>query len=183
MNIDKDAFSSGQISSKIWLCEELEKLFDKIDSIWIYGGWYGLTAFLLRSRNNIEIQQIRSIDVDPRCEPIADMINENWVWKDWSFKAITKDCEQPDFIPIDVDLVINTSTEHFKSLDWFYNIPKGTSVVLQGADMKHEDHIFHFNNLSDFLSKFPLTETYFSGEKIFQYPDWKFSRFMVIGVK
>ena len=27
----RDAFSSGQISSKIWLCEELEKLFDRID--------------------------------------------------------------------------------------------------------------------------------------------------------
>ena len=25
MNVNKDAFSSGQVGSKIWLCEELEK--------------------------------------------------------------------------------------------------------------------------------------------------------------
>jgi hypothetical protein len=34
---------------------ELENLFDTVDSIWIYGGWIGMTAFLLKSRNNIKI--------------------------------------------------------------------------------------------------------------------------------
>lgn len=82
--INKDSFSNGQIDSKLWLCEQLENLFSKIDEIWIYGGWYGLTAFLLRSRGNIDIQKIYSYDVDPLCETTADLINENWVIKNWN---------------------------------------------------------------------------------------------------
>ena len=63
MNQIHDAFSSGQIGSKLWLCEQAEKYFETIDSIWIYGGWYGLTAFLLRARNKINIGNIRSFDL------------------------------------------------------------------------------------------------------------------------
>jgi len=183
MDIDKDSFSSGQIGSKLWLCEELEKIFDLIDEIWIYGGWYGLTAFLLRSRNNIQINTIRSLDKDPRCEPIADMINENWKWQNWQFKALTQDCNHNSVVPNQADLIINTSTEHFENLSWFQNIPKGKAVVLQGADMHHDDHVFRFNNFESFKSTFPLSEILFEGTKNFQYPEWQFNRFMLIGVK
>ena len=74
MNIDKDAFSSGQIGSKIWLCEELEKTGWLSDFTYIYGGWHGITAFLLLSRGKFQVNRIRSIDIDPAAEPIADMI-------------------------------------------------------------------------------------------------------------
>jgi hypothetical protein len=181
MHIDKDAFSSGQIGSKLWLCEQLEDCFADIDTVWIYGGWYGVTAFLLRSRNNLPIKQIRSMDVDPACEPIADMINENWVYQDWQFKAVTQDCNT--IVPADVDLIINTSTEHFDNLDWWDNIPMGTMVALQGADMIHDDHVYEFNNLNQFANTFPLTTTLYRGSKKFQYPTWNFTRFMIIGEK
>ena len=52
-------------------------------------------------------------------------INENWIWQDWAFKAYTQDCNQiiPDqTVP---DLIINTSTEHFKNLNWWNNIRMG----------------------------------------------------------
>lgn len=181
LNVDRDAFSSGQVGSKIWLCEELESLFDNIDSIWIYGGWYGMTAFLLRSRNNINIQTIRSYDVDPQCEAVADMLNENWVYRDWQFKAHTEDCNT--LVPSNVDLIINTSTEHFESLEWFDRIPNGTTVALQGNNMPHEDHHVHSATLKKFCNQFALTTVLFKGEKEFVYPTWKFTRFMIIGVK
>jgi len=179
--MNRDAFSSGQIGSKIWLCEELENLFDKIDTIWIYGGWYGIAAFLLRARNNIQINKIRSIDIDPACEPKADVINENWKWQDWQFKAVTADCNS--IIPTNVDLIINTSTEHFEDLTWWTNIPKGTMVALQGNNMPHEDHHTNTKNLNDFISLFPLSEIFYSGQKEFIYPSWGFTRFMLIGTK
>jgi len=181
LNVDKDAFSSGQIGSKLWLCEQLEQCFDTIDTIWIYGGWYGLSAFLLRSRNNIRIKKIRSMDVDPACESVADMINENWVYRDWQFKALTEDCNT--VVPINVDLIINTSTEHFDSLQWWNNIPQGTVVALQGADMIHDDHVYEFNNLAEFANTFPLSKTLYTGTKEFEYPTWNFTRFMIIGEK
>lgn len=181
MNVNEDAFSSGQISSKIWLCEELEKSYNQIDTIWIYGGWYGITAFLLRSRGNINIKSIRSFDLDPSCEIVADVINENWKWKNWEFKSVTADCNS--LKPDSIDLIINTSTEHFDSLDWWENIPKGTLVALQGNNMKHDDHVIYFSSLKKFLSTFKLTDVRYQGQLDFSYPDWKFSRFMLIGVK
>jgi hypothetical protein len=181
LSVDKDAFSSGQMGSKLWLCEQLEELFEKIDSIWIYGGWYAVTALLLRSRNRIEIKEIRSIDIDPYCESVADMLNENWVIKEWQFKAVTEDCNK--LLPTGVDLIINTSTEHFTSKEWFDNIPQGTVVALQGNNMPHDDHYFCSDSLDDFCANYSLTDTMYRGSLDFNYPDWKFTRYMVIGVK
>lgn len=183
LNVDKDSFSSGQIGSKIWLCEELERLFDSIDSTWIYGGWYGMSAFLLQSRGNIRIGQIRSYDQDPHCETVADMINENWVYQDWKFKAETQDCNLLDLDKNGPDLVINTSTEHFECLDWWNNIPKGTTVALQGNNMPHEDHHIHSSSLDEFVKTYPVSNLLYQGQREFEYPTWKFTRFMLIGVK
>jgi hypothetical protein len=179
--LNKDAFSSGQIGSKLWLCEELEKIINSVDTIWIYGGWYGLTGFLLSSRNNIQIKEIRSIDIDPACEEIADMINENWKWQQWKFKAVTMNCNK--IVPTGIDLIINTSTEHFENMDWWNNIPTGTFVVLQGNNMPHEDHVIHSTTLDSFINQYPLTTYYFKGSKEFKYPEWEFTRYMVIGIK
>lgn len=181
MNVHPDAFSSGQIESKLWLCENLELLFDKIDNIWIYGGWYAIAALLLRTRNNIKIKQIRSYDIDPYCEYVADGINENWKWKNWQFKAHTQDCNQ--LVPVDVDLIINTSVEHFKSRDWWHNIPKGTTVALQANNMQHDDHYSCYESLETFVNDFPVTEILFRGSLDFVYPQWQFTRYMLIGIK
>lgn len=182
-NVDKDAFSSGQIGSKIWLCEELEKLFSSIDNLWIYGGWYGLTAFLLRSRGNIDIAKIRSFDLDPSCQPVADMINENWVYRNWMFKAETADCNKLSIKPGEPDLIINTSTEHFSSFDWWENIPNGTVVALQGNNMPHTDHYISSKSLDEFVETYPLSDLLYKGQMDFDYPEWSFSRYMVIGQK
>ena len=183
LSVDKDAFSSGQVGSKIWLCEELEKLFSSMDTAWIYGGWYGITAFLLRSRGQLDIGIIRSYDVDPYCEQVADMINESWVYQDWKFKAHTADCNKLDIKSAPPDLLINTSTEHFDSFDWWHRIPKGTVVALQGNNMIHNDHYTHSTCLAEFVAQFTVTEQLYAGEKQFTYPTWKFTRFMLIGVK
>lgn len=183
MTTINDAFSNGQVDSKLWLCKELEKIFERIDNIWIYGGWYGLTAFLLRIRNNIKIEKIYSYDINPECEKNADLINENWVIKNWQFKSFTQDCNNLKPSINLVDLVINTSTEHFEKLDWWNNIPVGMNVVLQGNNMNHEDHCFKFDSLSNFVEKFKLTETYYQGEIDFTYPKWNFTRYMLIGKK
>jgi hypothetical protein len=179
--VNKDAFSNGQVGSKIWLCEELEKLGWESDFTYIYGGWYGITAFLLLSRGKFKVNRIRSVDMDPDCQDVADMINENWLIQEWKFKAFTNDCN--NFEPVYGDLVINTSTEHFESMEWFNRIPAGTRVILQGNNMPHDDHIVHSKTLTDFLDHYPLANCVYAGEKEFVYPDWRFTRFMIMGVK
>ena len=181
LNVDKDAFSSGQVGSKIWLCEELERLNWHSKLTYIYGGWYGVSAFLLLSRGKFNVDKIRSLDVDPLCQEVADMINENWVWQDWKFKAFTQDCN--NYEGQYGDLIINTSTEHFDSTAWFDRIPSGTRVALQGNNMPHDDHHIHSNSKEDFALQFPLQEINFLGEKQFVYPSWQFTRYMLIGTK
>ena len=181
MQVDKDAFSSGQVGSKIWLCEEVEKLGWKSNLTHVYGGWHGVLPFLLLSRGKFQVGRIASYDIDPTCQPIADMLNENWVWQGWKFKAYTADCNTVD--SKHADLVINTSSEHFDSLLWFNYIPPGTRVIIQGNNMPHDDHCVHTSTLEEFKAQYPLEEIVFEGEKEFVYPDWKFKRFMLIGFK
>jgi len=181
-NLNSDAFSSGQIGSKIWLCEELERLGWASNQTYICGGWYGLTAFLLLSRGNFKVNSIRSIDQDPECQAIADDINNLWVWQQWKFKAFTGDCNTMIF-PDGVDIVINTSTEHFDSRAWFDSIPSGTRVVLQSNNMPHEDHCVSYNTAAEFAADYNLSTVDFVGAKDFVYPDWSFTRFMLIGTK
>lgn len=178
--INKDAFSNGQIDSKLWLCRELENLQWSSKLTQIYGGWYGITAFLLLSREKFQVDRIESYDIDPSCEQIADMINENWVIKEWKFKAHTFDCNNICDTP---DLIINTSSEHFDSMAWFDNISPGTRVIIQGNNMPHDDHVITTDTLEEFINQYPLTEIDYSGKLDFEYPEWKFTRFMIIGVK
>lgn len=178
--VHQDAFSSGQIGSKLWLCKQLENtdLYSKETAI--YGGWYGVTAFLLLSRGKFNVEKIRSYDIDPACEPIADMLNENWIWQDWKFKAYTQDCST---LYTDADLIINTSTEHFNNLDWWDNISPGTAVALQGNNMNNDSHISTVTSLDEFCTQYTLTQEIYRGELGFTYPDWSFTRYMIIGIK
>lgn len=178
---NKDSFSNGQIDSKLWMCRELETLGWSSKLTRIYGGWYGLNAFLLLSREKFKVHRIESFDIDSSCKPIADMINENWVIKEWQFKAHTADC---NILPPDnVDLVINTSTEHFENKGWFENLPVGTRVVLQGSNMQRDDVLVKSNSVDEFIAHYPLTSIAYQGSLDFVYPGWKFTRYMVIGTK
>jgi hypothetical protein len=188
--LNKDAFSSGQVSSKLWLCRELERIAFTIPPvIWLLGGWYGITSLLLFSRNNMFIKHIRSFDIDPTAEPIADMINENWVWQKWKFKAFTHDCNSLNFKEITdfgeiPDIIINTSSEHFKSSEWYENIPRNKLIVIQSTDLKHEDHVFSVSNHNELAALFPMTQLLYAGEKHFDYgQNNAYSRFMIIGYK
>lgn len=179
--LDKDAFSNGQIDSKLWLCRELEQLKWTSELTHVYGGWYGMLGFLLLSREKFKVKRIESFDIDPSCEAIANTINENWVCKDWQFKAHTADCN--GFVPGAPDLVINTSSEHFDSMDWFEYIPSGTRVIIQGNNMPHDDHVIHSTDLDEFVSHYPLSSIVYKGSLDFKYPDSHFTRYMIIGVK
>jgi len=186
--IHRDVFSNGQIDSKLWLCRELEKLgLIKPQRIWILGGWYATTAFLLLSREKLPIDHIRSYDIDPECESVADMINENWCLQDWKFKAFTADANNLEYIyRADYDkpsLVINTSCEHFERMDWFDRIPDGTLVALQSNNLKHDEDTNSINSIAEMVLKYQFSDLLYHGELKFEYVDNNFTRFMTIGIK
>ncbi len=186
MQLDVDAFSSGQIGSKIWLAEHLESAISHYQltnplRICLIGGWYGITNFILQSRNKIKILHVRSIDVDETACEIADQINEHWVSRNWQFKSVVADANTFDYT--NYDCIINTVVEHIDSYDWFERIPKGSLVVLQSNNMKHDDHVHNHRNIKEFDNSFLLSNTFFLDQKDFMYPDWNFKRYMKIGIK
>ena len=187
--MNRDAWSHGQVTSKLWLCEKLERLTAeryKEYKIWIYGGWYGMTAFLLFSRGKMGIESICSFDIEPQCEKIADIINNNWEIDEWRFKAFTEDVNENLSVKYpNPDIIINTSCEHMMENTWFNQIPAGMTVALQSTDQEHDDDEEHnlTYSLTDMIEKYPLSNIWFKGEKKFEYPDKKFKRYMIIGIK
>ncbi len=186
MQLNPDAFSSGQILSKLWLAEELEKVIatEAIPeplTVAALGGWYGMMNFILCIRDRIKIDKFVSIDQDLDACDAADQLNEPWVWQQWRFKSQCADANQEDLSGY--NLVINTSTEHFENHTWFNNIASGTIVAIQSNDMQHDDHCCNHHSLEDVILQFPVSRVCYSGLKKFIYPDWEFTRFMIIGIK
>ncbi|MDZ4083033.1 MAG: hypothetical protein U1E10_08860 [Bdellovibrionales bacterium] len=197
ISIARDAFSSGQVGSKMWLAQLLETLAPAYaatgpHTIWIYGGWQGVMGFILlsrqASRTDFQIERIRSFDIDDQATEVANQICENWVWREWTFRAFTKDCDQlqpqdgSDYGPSPT-IIINTSVEHFDNRNWFENIPEGTIVALQASDFEHEGAVALAKSDEAFAEAFPLRESWFSGALDFNYGSWSFKRRMRIGRK
>lgn len=187
--VDLDAFSSSQIASKAWLAERLEGALEQIEPpalgfrIWLYGGWYGITNLMLRTRGVIPVEYVRSLDRDPSCEPIADKINKFWEIQQWQFKAQTADVNTVMFKMDPPHIIINTSTEHMESKQWFQNILPKTIVALQGSDLPHDDHVATYTSLDDFCAAFPMGTELYRGAIEFNYPTHSFRRWMLIGLK
>jgi hypothetical protein len=170
-----DAFWSGQLKSKEWLITNLRKNLKQVVTVDIHGGWVGLLASML-FQSDIVCTSIRSIDIDPTCEPIANMMNkgEEMVGK---FKAITADmCS----FNSNADVIINTSCEHIDQKQyesWLKSLPTTSLIVLQSNNYDIPEHIRIAQNLEDFEKQSKLSKVLWKGE--LELPLYK--RFMVIG--
>lgn len=189
LQVNKDAWSQGQIKSKLWLIEELEKITsnEKQKTIWVLGGWYGLLSFLILTRNKIQPVKICSFDVDAESTELAKDINNNWLLDPQIFYSFTADCTQLNYNSTEfhgpADIIINTSCEHFAD-SWMDSIPPQTLIAAQSTNMEHVEHINKVNSLADFQNKFQNKfDVLYKGELMFNYPNLKFNRFMIIARK
>jgi len=171
-----DAFWSGQLKSKEWLITNLRNNVNKFVSIDIHGGWVGVLASMI-FQSDIPVTHIRSIDIDPTCEPIAINMNkiEEMVGK---FRAVTGDmCE----IRSDADVVINTSCEHITQDQydlWLSGMPYNSLLVLQSNNYSIDEHVRIANSLEEFKTQCGLGKILWCGE--LELPLYK--RFMIIGL-
>jgi hypothetical protein len=157
-----DAFWSGQLKSKEWLITNLRKNIHKVVTVDIHGGWVGVLASML-FQSDIVCTKIRSIDIDPTCQPIAEMMNkgEEMVGK---FQAIT--ANMCDF-KSDADVIINTSCEHITQIDydrWLAAIPKSRIVVLQSNNYLIPEHIRPAASLEEFKQQCGDLNVLWAGE-------------------
>ena len=189
LKIDADAFSAGQIESKIWAAEQLELVVTELNTgplrMYVLGGWYSLLHFILSVRKNIDIEYCRSIDLDPIVSYNANKINNAWEIEDWRFRAYPFDANKLEYAyeTDKINCAINTSTEHFESKFWFNLIPKGTLVLLQGNDLQIADHVSRPGSLKHFRRTHPVTNLKFSGTMNFQFENMSYNRHMIIGIK
>lgn len=192
--MDFDCFSKGQLQSKEWLIEKLEKLNFELGTVFILCGWYSILSSML-FHSNLLVDKIRSFDIDKECLEVADAINQTYYQNNWRFKAITDDIFNIDFnshtwstwskvnermcYPIsDIpDTIINTSCEHINR-SWFDKIPGNKLIILQSTNFwSGKGHINCVDDLDMFKEMYKLKNIYYEG----QLKLTKYCRFMLIG--
>jgi len=171
-----DAFWSGQLKSKEWLITNLRHHVRKFVTIDIHGGWVGVLASML-FQSDVPVLNIRSIDIDPACEPIAVNMNkiEEMVGK---FCAVTADmCE----IRSDADVVINTSCEHVTQEQydlWLSRMPQNSLLVLQSNNYDIPEHVRIAQSLEEFQTQCGINIIWAGSLELPLY-----TRYMIIGKK
>lgn len=204
IEIEKDCFSRGQLTSKLWLVQELKKLKVDLGIVFLCAGWYATLATML-FESGIKIDKIRSFDIDPACASIAETFNKLWFMDTWKFKASTIDIMDFEWsttpAPSDgsignfyyktnaggklvqmkdkPDTIINTSCEHIENFaEWYTKIPDGKLVVLQSNNyFDIPDHCNCVNSLQEFEEQTLMKKVLFQGEIKLH----KYTRYMRIG--
>lgn len=191
-----DHFSRGQIQSKLWMLDILDKYVEAKDirEVVLLGGWYATIAFFLFQKFN-KIKKLYSLDLDPEAVGYADKFNFPQCYDEkWRFKAFTKDvcdlkwikgsieelyAENAVRTAIRPNLIINTSCEHMNE-DWFYSIPKGKLVCLQTNNyFENEQHSNCVSSVAEAEEKYKFSDLVYSGE--LDTPEYK--RYMLLGIR
>lgn len=204
----QDAFSRGQVQSKIWLVNELHKIQPNYKNVLILAGWYGQ---ILRYFKEIKFGNVRIVDQDREACLISDSIFNVTLIENYRVKAIAGDInnlnldscgkqkktkgyvfdienfKNPEqkiysetFLP---DLIINTSSEHMDD-KWFTDIRyrkfENTPIVaIQSNNLfELEEHVNCVHSIDHMKKKYPMSEIYYEGE--LQLKGYK--RVMLIGV-
>jgi hypothetical protein len=176
------ALNKNQMASKRWLVDTLGGAVPfPLDRVLILGGWFGTLAALLLHDSRLTIGRIDSVDVDPRCAPVAVSMNATHV-SAGRFAARTADMLDLDYVTEGAaDLIVNTSCEHLTDFAaWFARVPPGQLLVLQSNDyFACREHVNCVADLAAFRAQAPLAQTLFAGERRMR----RYTRFMLIGRK
>ena len=173
-----ESFWKGQINSKVWLIEHLERHYqNRPYNILLCGGWNGVLATLLFN-SMMDITRIVSMDIDAKCEEIAYNMNKDYEMQG-RFKAITSDMLAYE----DYDkhnLIINTVCEHMTQEqynEWLDKLPSNKRVIIQSNDyFSHEEHVNCKQTLEEFQKDCRLNVDIAA-----TMPTEKYNRFMIIG--
>ena len=171
----RDSISQGQLDSKLWLVDELQRIAwsDEIH-IEIIGGWFGFPLIELLSF--LPIKQIDVYEIDPVCINImAQYTNEMKMpfrvvaFGDY-FERKEKRRRQ---------LIINTSSEHMQDITCMREYYKSSPIVAVQSNNFYsiEDHINCVQDEDELEKKMNLKEVIYKGRRTFP----QYTRFMTIG--
>lgn len=183
----EDAFTVGQMASKLWLVENLSPYLRTTDRVAILACWFGQLAPLLVN----ECDTIVGFDSDPEAVALSEEFCEPEIRTGWKFKASVADVNyiewsEPEFVldgelitDWQPDVIINTSTEHMTN-EWYESVSPGTLVAVQGnSDPTLDGHINARPDYEDWASQFEMERVCVEGE--LRFPGY--TRYMKIGEK
>ena len=190
-----EAFSKGQILSKLWICQEIEKnlLQKHLDNTLVLCGWYGTLSFLLFEKFGLDnFSRMRSIDIDKDCEKVGNNLNQTAKDTAGKYRSVTADAYLLDYASTklildgkeeltDFGCIINTSCEHLENFQsWYHSIPKGKLLILQTNDFfECAEHVNCVHSLEEFKTMAPMTDCFYAGALKLEL----YTRFMLIGYK
>ena len=192
-----DAFSEGQMKSKLWLIQTLkERDLRSLGCVFFCAGWYGSLAFFLLTDRWFSLKRCLLFEKDPLSVRVSEDLNRCFVKKDWKFKAVLRDIQDLDYsiarfqtlradgtaqeIQAVPDTIINTACEHIENFDlWWSRLPTGKLIILQNNDyFSLPEHINCVSSLKEFKKQAPMDVLY---EGALDLGDYR--RFLLIGRK
>lgn len=190
--IPRDAFSHGQIRSKLWLSEcfsvwarkHLNAATNPQFELNWFGSWVGIGPFLLLANSEIRFTSIKLFDLNAEHLEISHSLLDFWRCQsiDISIHQLDVNLYLPTVKPN--QFFINSACEHMIGQVWLKNLPSGAFVLLQSTDMPHPEHLNCSGSLYEFeCSVSPLVTVLETSQIDFNYPDKNFSRFMLFGIR
>ena len=186
----RDASSTSQLQSKLWLVSEIVNLNIDVEKVALLAGWYAnfITPLLI---DELGVKYILNLDSDPDVKTISYKFNKRYkINKDHTKNrddGCLYRCEMHDvmFEPIkkygDFDLVINTSCEHMFSMSRFRKLNKSKNYiyVLQSSnDRQYDDHINCVDSADELADQADIVDVMYSGKMKLSN---SMTRYMVIG--
>jgi hypothetical protein len=171
------------MTSKLWLADALAGPGGgRFGTVTVLGGWFGVLGAILLADRRLAIDRVVSVDIDPRCAPVARSLNATHRER---FAATTADMLALDYAPLRPgaapDLVVNTSCEHLADFAaWYGRIPARQLLALQSNDyFAIPEHVNCVADLDAFRDQAQLAEVLFAGARAHK----KYTRFMLLGRK
>jgi len=188
-----DAFTKGQLASKSWLLDKLDKVRPlerwRIPPIvCLFGCWIGTIVEPLHKTFTIE--RIYGLDIDANAVELSEKLNQKHVEDSWKYKGVVADVSKlltsnlefetsGELITVRPDWVINTSCEHMDN-HWFETADEKQLIIMQtNSSENFEGHINTCSSAEDMQSKYPLKNVKYVGEMITP----AYTRYMQIGYK
>ena len=172
------SISPKQLWCKKWLIRKLIDTDIEFKNIHLYGGWYGYPLIDYLNKT-YKIKSLINID----CDSVATSVCYNFknIFEHHFVKTVTKDVKDYQKC-LDIDLVINTSSEHMHDLpklvkNKFY--AKNCVFALQSNNMFDvDDHNNCVSSKEELIEKSGLNKILYAGTQNME----TYSRFMVIGL-
>lgn len=184
-----ESFYHGLVTSKLWLCEELEKILDDTKpAVTILGCWHNLMSFMMIIRKPNSYKEFNSYDKDPEAIEVAHKICDTWKVEEPKVYNHIANVSELDFSKSSNTIFINCSVDQFEDDKWYQTIPNGSLVCLQTTDIIADNPPWEINqktrDIIDFIYKYPINDLLYSGSKRIKYGhELYYNRLMIIGYK